>query len=457
MKVPLKKTLSFYFNSLWLPAVVFLVLLAVFTALAVLTTILAINWQTIIIIGDLLLICLGVAFAGILSASIWNLIRKRWVKGAMNFVMLPVCGIVAFVALFLTMFVSMLGPSEDGFANNLTIPEDINIAEPTEEIPAAPGAPEDAFQAELLNTLELDGNYDTSITADISSLVTLHQKNPDILRRYLATSPSWRVFEDERGIFPKKGTFATRRWMIGSKWRYHLHGYYTKHDIDIWSEAGIEDFQSRFTIGFSGIPWARRNRYTTRLQVGDTTEVYLSKGNGMHESHCVITANDLVVEIFEQSEAMERRLTKTAINYIFQEFQSLAENPNWTTIKELIPPGSIRNGEPSFELQNSFQPGIYDSEIWLNPGESGMVHLKAFEVTKETILSEYELKDYSNEWIGWSDNSEELFLSNTHFTIFEGDWGKPYAARFEVWFVPDSGEAERKLMEKVFRIEGWQR
>ena len=245
--------------------------------------------------------------------------------------------------------------------------------------------------------------------------------------------------------------------MIGSKWRYEPHGYYTKYDIDAWAESGVEDFQSRLTIGLSGKPWAGSYRDTTCLQAGDTAKMLLSQGNDKYESHCVITANDLVVEIFEESEAMERRLTKTSISYISREFQSLAENPNWTAIKELIPPGSIRNGNPSFELQNSFQPGIYDSEIWLNPGESGMIYLKAFEVTNETILSEHELKVYSNEWIGWSDNPEELFLSNTNFTIDEGDWGKPYAARFEVWFVPDSGEPERKLMEKVFKIEGWQR
>jgi hypothetical protein len=81
----------------------------------------------------------------------------------------------------------------------------------------------------------------------------------------------------------------------------------------------------------------------------------------------------------------------------------------------------------------------------------------AFEVTQEIPLSVDRLKERSNEWGGWSDDPGELFLSNTHFTIYEGDWGKPYAARFEVWFAPDAGGSDRKLMEKVFKIEGWQR
>jgi len=38
------------------------------------------------------------------------------------------------------------------------------------------------------------------------------------------------------------------------------------------------------------------------------------------------------------------------------------------------------------------------------------------------------------------------FSSDTDFTIYEGDWGKPYVARFELWFKPDNGGQERKLI-----------
>ena len=58
---------------------------------------------------------------------------------------------------------------------------------------------------------------------------------------------------------------------------------------------------------------------------------------------------------------------------------------------------------------------------------------------------------------GWPADSTERFGAKTGFMISEGDWDKPYAARFEVWFKPDSDETERKLAERVFKIEGWQR
>jgi len=35
--------------------------------------------------------------------------------------------------------------------------------------------------------------------------------------------------------------------------------------------------------------------------------------------------------------------------------------------------------------------------------------------------------------------------------------GKPYAARFEVWFKPDDGSPARKLAGRILMIEGWLR
>jgi hypothetical protein len=67
------------------------------------------------------------------------------------------------------------------------------------------------------------------------------------------------------------------------------------------------------------------------------------------------------------------------------------------------------------------------------------------------------LEEKSKTRMTWSNSPEERFGAKAGFTVYEGDWGKPYAARFEVWFEPDSGKGQRKLSERVFKIEGWQR
>lgn len=150
-------------------------------------------------------------------------------------------------------------------------------------------------------------------------------------------------------------------------------------------------------------------------------------------------------------------MTAAAIGYMNTEFQKLLNNPTPETIWKLVAPLQSPHSKPSITLWNDIQPGMYKADIWANPGEPGRIYLKAFEVTGNTSLSEGALWDDTNEWIGWSDEPRQLFLANSQITIYEGDWGHPYAARFEVWFKPDSGKPDRILMKQVYRIEGWQR
>jgi hypothetical protein len=441
----LKNIPTAYFDSWWLPSVICLVLVVVFTLAAPLC------WKWLADISPVMFICLSISCFGILLAGVWNLFRKRWAKGVANLALLLVCSFASFSWVALLMLESVSGPNEDGFTDNLYIPSNVEVAEPLDELVAEPGGEEDTFQQSLLASLSSAGNDDPTLTADVSTLLELHRNAPSTLVRFLATSPSWRVFREHGDLF------ATRRWMIGPKWRYNLHGFYMRHDIGAWLQGRIPNFQFRLTIGLSGNPQARMLLNATRMDAGQTRSLKLSTGNQMHESRCVINAEDLIIEIFEQSEVRERKLTKAALSHVEKELRQLTKHPDWTTIRSILPADSIRNGDSIFELRNSLQPGIYDSEIWINPGEPGMLYLRAFEVTKGTPLSVKSLKEKSNEWTGWSDNPKELFFSNTNFTIYEGDWGNPYAARFEIWFCPDSGEDDRKLMERIFKIEGWQR
>ena len=119
---------------------------------------------------------------------------------------------------------------------------------------------------------------------------------------------------------------------------------------------------------------------------------------------------------------------------------------------------------PDFELYDAFQSGLYGYAVWLNKTEKGYCYLKAFEITHNNPLSVDELKEKSKiEVFNPTDSVMRFgmgltaFGSDRIFTIYEGDWGKPYAARFEVWFVPANSGQERKIAEKNFKIEGWMR
>lgn len=110
-----------------------------------------------------------------------------------------------------------------------------------------------------------------------------------------------------------------------------------------------------------------------------------------------------------------------------------------------------------FQLYNSFQPGLYEYDFWIGKIESGTIYLKAFEITQKQELSADDLLKSSLIKIYNPTNNIKKFRTIDNFTIYEGDWGDPYAARFEVWFKPDNGKKQRKLFSKNYKIEGWMR
>lgn len=115
------------------------------------------------------------------------------------------------------------------------------------------------------------------------------------------------------------------------------------------------------------------------------------------------------------------------------------------------------NNNRNFQLYNSFQPGLYEFDVWLKSDKNGTLFLKAFEITQEIELSKSRLKERSTIRIKNTNGQTKKFGTNDHFTIYEGDWGKPYGARFEIWFKEDNQNKEIKLFEKNYIIEGWMR
>ena len=118
---------------------------------------------------------------------------------------------------------------------------------------------------------------------------------------------------------------------------------------------------------------------------------------------------------------------------------------------------SLPIGGSNFNLYNAFQSGIYTYSYCTGYLEKGTIYLKAYEYTHNVPLSTNRLMESSSTEIENLSKSLKTVASASEFTIYEGDWGKPYAARFELWFKPSNGGRARKLVEKVYKIEGWMR
>lgn len=378
----------------------------------------------------------------LVGLSVARFVRKQIAPGfiALAALVLGVC-IPTFIGVIGFAYAAVKG---DDFAVDLVLPEGVELAEPLVDSPADEGDP-DAFQTAILDPLAVSGSDDPTLEVSLSSLAVLDQDHPELLERYLATHPAWRV-----GL-EKGQRFAIRRWKIDGRWEVSDSGYHSSfHPPD------DPRYQTRTRIGFSEGLWRRASQ---KFSPGVPAQAKLSDGNSLFQSSVGLPAGSLWVEQFEQSGAPERRITRAAFTELEKEFGRLLEDPTWSGARALLPTDAILMDAvpPSLDLHESSEPGIYDVVIRANPGEPGVVFLKAWEITKNQALSAGRLEERSTEWIGWSDVPEERFLSASNITIYEGDWGQFYGARFEVWFRPDSGAPERKLVERNFKIEGWMR
>ena len=311
---------------------------------------------------------------------------------------------------------------------------------------------DDSFQRQVLAALQKPAANSAMLTPSVSSLRDLVQNHHALLMRYLESSPAWRVYEGRGGLF------AARRWQFGTKWISTLN----------------DDYEVRNTGTFSGITTVLLlngqidlppERFTWMDEGPTPNPVSLTTqdNNGLSYSSCLIRCGeDALLKISEQSTGQERRMTEAALSQLEIEFKALLDRKEF--VPSLLSPGSVKRDKPSLNLYG--EHGIYDSEAWINPGEPGIVYLKAYEITHNTpLFAGLLLEDTrtctmlyqdSNERIGWSSDGQELFLSATHITMMPGGWGKPYAARFELWFKPDSGKQERELLTRNFIIEGYE-
>jgi len=403
-------------------------------------------------VTNLLLCITGLSFLGLVAASIWNLVKKRWSTGIINALLVFGCAAVTVFTFCFLIFFSMFGPSEDGFADNLTIPKSIEIAEPdldansAMKVSASNGI--DELQGIVRKALTVPGGNSAEFIPAMPSLRGASTEHAKIFRDYIEASPDWHVFIEQGNCF------ASRCWSYEGEPQDSLHGYISEFE-------GDSRFQTRCLLCLDRKQWGRYS--VQHVEEGiKPVKPEMSRGNNLHESRVMIECGGVWIEIFEQSNNPERRVTKATVTALEKEFSEFERDPQAALARvrarsrELASRLAGKEGYP-FRLQVGMQPGIYGVVYSLNPGEPGSVYLKAFEVTKGTPLSVDRLASASKTRMTWSTEPSERFGAKAGFTIYEGDWGKPYAARFEVWFKPDAGKTERKLAERIFKIEGWQR
>lgn len=108
------------------------------------------------------------------------------------------------------------------------------------------------------------------------------------------------------------------------------------------------------------------------------------------------------------------------------------------------------------QIWNDVQGGMYTYEFHHPALEEGWIYLRCYEATKNIPLSPERISATSMVATP-STTSFSKLVEGQRFTIYAGEWGDYYAARIEVWHKDANTGKERKLMEKVYRVEGWER
>ena len=291
----------------------------------------------------------------------------------------------------------------------------------------------------------------TLVRIELPDLKYFSEGGRQVLQRQLQASPEWRVFRDRGG-----NLVCDQRAWKGGQWMASQNGFISGGHPD-WLQT-----KAQFTFADTGKGFGGSNRswLTESGPTAGDTHLGLQNTSQGIQSYLIVGQKGLWFEYFEESKSEDRVQTRKTLACLEGFLKAVRagekEIQSRGYASALMPQDAIHHGQSQLEVSDGMQGGMYDVRGWINPGKAGFVYLKAFNADTGARLSQDDIKKDSNELTGWSSDSTELFYYNAGIVIVEGDPGRSYGARFELWFHPDDGTAETKLVETTHEICAFQ-
>ena len=341
------------------------------------------------------------------------------------------------------------------FWEKVRVPEDIEAALPVpstvDEDLLSGEVVTDVYSQQLIGVAADSGKSHVTLACDIAALDLLCKREPERLRRYLACNPGWQFAPADGRDSAVRRVLKSGQWH-SQDWRVVLHS----------KDFGVDHVESRCVIELGSFDF-----FGMKCKSGERLRLD-SEPKDESETDCEIVCygDGVALDVVEFSSFPTCRVMQTAFDLTKTEFERVLNATNWALLKTTLPEGSVRQGAQKLELyeQRTSDGRVmgYAYGAWINSGEQGEVYLKAFEVSQEADLDSgvvenpHALMHRTREYAGWSDEPQETFFvgSKINLPVVRGI---AYAVRLEVWFVPANGGPERKLVERVFRVEGQKR
>ena len=291
----------------------------------------------------------------------------------------------------------------------------------------------------------------TIIDVNLPELKYFAEGKTQILLSQLQASPEWQVRDKNGEIICSKRTYQNGKWQGG------FEGYESTFDKGVYDGEGFYQIRGLFRFskepyGFHAV-WAKGD-YVIKVgpEVGKVNLKLKLDDQGI-TSYLAIGQEGLWYEFYEQRKKEPRIHTRKALawlkSFLLDIKKTEKEIQQNGYAKDLLPKNSIKTGKPSIDIQESPERRYFTINAWINPQKSGYVYLKLFDNITNKQQSAHTIKFTTNEFIGYSSNQNELFSYNCSVSDYDDEWDKFNEARFEIWFHPNDGGQEVKLIEAI--------
>jgi len=300
------------------------------------------------------------------------------------------------------------------------------------------------------------------IDFDLSVIDELAEKKRDVLLRYLATNPAWKLYNHRfygltaRRRVIRDGVWRDNDWMplvFGCSCGQGSVRCEVRIEISLERKVGLAEFLG----GYKNMT----KECITKVEMGDKKCLNIGRIGKAWISVVGVKGKNVAIIIEEQQQFADSRFIAASVDYLRKEFLDLAAAKDWDAVMKLMPKLTVSKEGDSL---NAYHSGIgtYQCHIRTNPGEEGFIYMRVAdpETGKHYWRTEShppKMKVISSEYIGWSENTNETFFASPTFTMYDGEYQNPKPVNVEVWFSPKSGGKDRKLIEQIFNLERWSR
>jgi hypothetical protein len=154
----------------------------------------------------------------------------------------------------------------------------------------------------------------------------------------------------------------------------------------------------------------------------------------------MVSGQDVWIEVLEWSKDETRSGTRQAIENVVAELAKVVAMPTDVDTGEfwrsVFPSGGVAESA-SLVVERQAYYEAYKIHGFINPGEPGVVMVRAFEASTGQELGEVAASLYRTEYVGWSKDKSVFFPFECFYHA--PDTGTEELVRFEAWFYPRGG------------------